>query len=313
MIKNKTDFINYFETYIRPKYNNEINVGVETKKETMKMLRRGIAIFALLTMVPTILFNGFYGLIGAAIFILSLFKLNVLFPEIVILFSKYEKLTISKEKILGEIISSVIPGFTYSYQKSIKKEEFIKYSLMSPNRLDNFSSDSAIIGSLNNQELKISEVSIYEEVPTENSKRMINLFSGLVYELQLELSTDFDMVIGTNKHLEFSNFEKDKSLEEISITNVFLDENYKVLTNDAIKTNKIFQPKNIEYIANIFEQSNANISIGISNGKFIMIVDNQSKKFEIFDEGEFNPEIIWDDIVSIIAYIKYIQKMEIEI
>jgi hypothetical protein len=38
MIKNKTDFINYFETSIRPKYNNEINVGVETKKETMNLL-----------------------------------------------------------------------------------------------------------------------------------------------------------------------------------------------------------------------------------------------------------------------------------
>lgn len=318
MIRNKNEFIRYFESEIRPKYENDIEKGKGVKEKMNKMVKKVVLIFVLVGIIPALFLGplgAFLGFIISFIYIFFQMKNN---PEIGSLFLNYQGLSRSKDELFGEIVSKVLPSFTFSNQNAISKEEFLDYGLISSSKVDKFKSEDAIIGTLNDKNIRISEAQILNEVGSNDNRRYVKIFSGLIAEIDLNHDSSFKMLV-TKKNFHpkdlqswFDNLGQSHQLEEISISNVFLDENYRVLTNDSIKTNKILQPRNIDKMVSFFERENKKIYFGFSKNKLILLVEDNNNMFEVFNDGKFEPDIIWDELINALNSINFIEEMDID-
>lgn len=318
MIRNKNEFIRYFESEIRPKYESEIEKGKSVKEKVNKMIKKVVLIFILVGIIPSLFLGplgAFLGFIFSFIYIFYQMKNN---PEIGRLLLHYKGLNNTKDALFREIVTNVLPGFTYSNEEAISEEEFLEHGLISSSLIDRFKSEDAIIGSLNGRTLRISEVQVHNEVGSGDDKRYEKVFSGLVLDIELDSVSDFKMLVTKNKFYPknvqswLDNVGQSNELEEISISNVFLDEYYRVLTNDPIKTNKMLQPRNIDKMVSFFEQENKNIYFGFSNNKLSLLLEDDNNMFEVFEEGKFEPEIIWDELINALNSIKFIEQMNID-
>jgi hypothetical protein len=316
MIKNKEEFNNFFESSISPKYENGVSKTNKNKQKQIKLATILVFIlFFIIQIIPRI-----WGPIGMFIF----FILFIIAVSIYIYRSKPFSKTFTveddkKEEILNSILSKIAPSFSFNNKNSITRDEFVEYAFIPPTKNDHFESSDCIIGTYNGFEMKISECKILEKDESRDRTRYVRVFSGLIMEMEINTNQDFQLII-TDKDFQSSPniFSADKfvnyskNLEEVSLSNVYLDENYFILTNDLIKTNKILEPSRLENLSKLLESDEHKISIGFSNGKFVAMINNDSNFFEIYEEGKFDPDVIWEEIINVLKYIKRVNNLGID-
>jgi hypothetical protein len=310
MIRNKEEFTTYFESNIRPTFEDGV---IKTKKKRIKQAKMLTIAFFILFFIMQIVPN-IWGPLGLILF----FVIFAVCVGTYIYRSKpFKVVDDKKEVILNTILSEVVPSFIFDNKKSITEDEFINYYFIPPSKMDRFESSECIIGKYKGYETKISESNILEAVKSNDKTKYVKVFQGLIIEMDIKSDPEFHLVIADkgiqgNANMfsgdEFVN--NSRNSEVVSLSNVYLDEKYFILTNDLIKTNKILEPRHLEKISELLEQDEHKISIGFSNGKFIVLVDNKRNFFEIFDEGKFEPDVIWDELISLIKYIKWIDNLE---
>jgi hypothetical protein len=312
MIRNKEEFTTFFESNIRPIFEDGV---IKTKKKRIKQAKMVTIAFFILFFIMQVVPN-IWGLLG----LILLFVIFAVCVGVYIYHSKpFEVVDDKKEVILNTILSEIVPSYIFDNKKFITREEFINYSFIPPSKMDRFESSECIIGKYKGYETKISESNILQAVESNDKTKYIKIFQGLIIEVDIKSNPEYHLAI-SDKGIQsvanmFSNEEfvnHSKNSEEVSLSNVYLDEKYFILTNDLIKTNKILEPRHLEKISELLEQDEHKISIGFSNGKFIVLVDNKSNFFEIFDEGKFEPDVIWDELINLLKYVKWIDNLEID-
>lgn len=328
MIRNKREFVDYFESYIRPKYKGDLE-KIAATNEKVKQFRPiaiagGLFFFFLLAVCniffgPIGVFVGFFGFIGLLILYgrtkAKFIKTEGKEPNIIISnYAAYADFQVSsKQAILEEIIPAVLPNFAYGPSKGITEKELKDTSFFSDTILDIAKTDDAIIGSFNDKEVRVSEVSVYTVKEDEDSRRVIKFLDSLVVEVDMKLDPNVEMYL-TYKTYNNDSFKasNQKSLHEISLSNLYVDQHYRVLTNDSIVTNKLLQPRNIDKLVQLMEKTNKYISLGVKNGKIMLVVKSDRDLFEIFTPENFNPDVIWEEILIILDTISYVEQIGLD-
>ncbi|MGF9891309.1 DUF3137 domain-containing protein [Priestia megaterium] len=328
MIRNKRDFVDYFESHIRPKYEDEVTKAAVVNQNFMKYLKVGKIIFLLIFLLLFV--SGMvFGILGVILGIFAIIGFLILYgrtkmkfikgkdevPKVVI--NSYNDLTSlnisSKQTILGEIIPAVLPNFVYAPRGGITQNELKNTSFFSDTILDIAETDDAIIGNFNDKEVRVSEVSIYTVEESNDRKRVIKFLDSLVLEVDMKLDPNVEMYLTYNRYNDDSyNASEQKSLHEISLASLYIDQHYKVLTNNSVVTNKLLQPRNINKLVELMEKTNKRISLGVKNGKLMLLVESNRDLFEILTPEKFNPEVIWEEILILLDTISYVEQIGLD-
>jgi hypothetical protein len=298
-VKNKEEFTTFFESKIRSVYEGEV---LEIKK-IIKSNKILIGIIIFVFVFTAIFVSKVWAVIGFFIIVALLVISGYISPP-----KPMIPIEVRKGIILNAILSEVVPSFTFNNEKSITEEEFENYYFISPSKMDHFESSECVLGNFKGYETKISEIELSRKNEINNIISYVKVFQGLIIEMDIDSNPEYHLVVA-NK-----SFKDDvtRGLVEVSLSNVYLDEKYFILTSDLIKTNKILEPRHLEKISKLLEQDEHKISIGFSNGKFVVLVNNESNFFEIFNEGRFEPDVIWDEIINIFKYVKWVENLEID-
>jgi len=328
MIRNKREVVDYFENNIRPKYEGEIEKVALIEERFQKYRTVGIAI-GLLFFFFLVACNIVFGVSGVFIGFFVLVGLLTLYARIrakfiktdskdsIVTLSSYGSYNnfqmASKKPILEEIIPAVLPNFTYAPSKGITEKELKNTSFFSEKILDIAKTDDAIIGNFNDKEVRVSEVSIYRVEEDKDSRREIKFLDSLVVEVDMKLDPNVELYL-TYKTYNNDSFKASnrKTLHEISLSNLYVDQHYRVLTNDSVVTNKLLQPRNIDKLVQLMERTNKYISLGVKNGKIMLVVKSDRDLFEILTPENFNPDVIWEEILIILDTISYVEQIGLD-
>lgn len=310
MIRDKNEFARFFESDILPKYGYQVNEIKKTREQVLDFVKKLIICLLLMAILP------FGFVIGIPLLFLYLRKI---FKKNNITFTRDATNSSSnsfKEHIFNDILDRVFPNLRYSDNETLTEEDFISYSIISPSFVDSYRAEDAFVGTIGGRKIRISESTIYKKQDRDSYTR---LFFGLIVETELDVGSNFKMIV-TKKNF-FSrgtqriNLGGELTLEEIGISNLHLDDNNRIFTNDSIRTNKILQPRNVDKLVRFFENKNIDICFAITNNKLVMLLENRQNLFEIFNEGKFESEVIWDELMTIFDAIKlsidFIDQLEI--